>query len=231
MLPYTPLHHLLLRELGFPVVATSGNRSEEPIATDEREALARLRGIADLFLVHDRPIARPVEDSVARVVLGREMLLRRGRGYAPYPLALPQAGQGGALLAVGAHMKSTVSLSVAGRIVTGSHLGDLDAPEGRDAHEEAARGLAALYQAAPVAIACDLHPDYASTRYAEAQRAAAGARAAPRRPRRRLHGRERLARPRARRGLGRQRLTARTAPSGAANSCCSTARAHGASRT
>jgi hydrogenase maturation protein HypF len=167
MLPYTPLHHLLLRELGFPVVATSGNRSEEPIATDEREALARLRGIADLFLVHDRPIARPVEDSVARVVLGREMLLRRGRGYAPYPLALPQAGQGGALLAVGAHMKNTVSLSVAGRIVTGSHLGDLDAPEGRDAHEEAARGLAALYQAAPVAIACDLHPDYASTHYAE----------------------------------------------------------------
>ena len=168
MLPYTPLHHLLMRELGFAVVATSGNRSEEPIATGEREALARLKGVADLFLVHDRPIARPVEDSVARVVMGREMLLRRARGYAPYPLALAQAGQGGALVAVGAHMKSTVSLSFAGQVVTSSHLGDLDAPEGRDAHEAAARDLAALYAAAPAAVACDLHPDYASTRHAEA---------------------------------------------------------------
>jgi len=167
MLPYTPLHHLLMRELGFAVVATSGNRSEEPIATDEREVLERLRGVADLFLVHDRPIARPVEDSVARVVLGREMLLRRGRGYAPYPLALPSPGRDGALLAVGAHMKSTVSLAAAGQVVTSSHLGDLDAPEGRDAHEAAARDLAALYEAAPAAMACDLHPDYASTRYAE----------------------------------------------------------------
>ncbi len=84
MLPYTPLHHLLLRELGFPVVATSGNRSDEPIApTSARRSLA-CGGIADLFLVHDRPIARPVDDSVARVVLGREMLLRRARGYAPF---------------------------------------------------------------------------------------------------------------------------------------------------
>jgi hydrogenase maturation protein HypF len=168
MLPYTPLHHLLMGELGFAVVATSGNRSEEPIAIDEREALARLRGIADLYLVHDRPIARPVEDSVARVVLGREMLLRRGRGYAPYPLALPGVGRGGVLLAAGAHMKSTVSLAAAGQIVTSSHLGDLDAPEGRDAHARAARDLAALYGAAPALLACDLHPDYASTRHAEA---------------------------------------------------------------
>jgi hydrogenase maturation protein HypF len=168
MLPYTPLHHLLMHELGFPVVATSGNRSEEPIATDEREALARLEGVADLFLVHDRSIARPVEDSVARVALGREMLLRRGRGYAPYPLALPGAGRGGALLALGGHLKSTVSLAAAGQVVTSSHLGALDAPEGRDAHEAAARDLAALYEAAPAAVACDLHPDYASTRHAEA---------------------------------------------------------------
>ncbi len=168
MLPYTPLHHLLARELGFAVVATSGNLSEEPIATDEREALARLADIADLFLVHDRPIARPVEDSVARVVLGREMLLRRGRGYAPYPLPLPQAGRKGAWLAVGAHMKSTVSLATAGQIVTSSHLGDLDTPEGRDAHAAAARDLAALYEAEPAGVVCDLHPDYASSAWAEA---------------------------------------------------------------
>ncbi len=167
MLPYTPLHHLLMRELGLPVVATSGNRSEEPIAIDEREALERLHGIADLFLVHDRPIARAVEDSVARVLLGREMLLRRGRGYAPYPLALPQAGQGGALLALGAQQKSTASLLLGGQVVTSSHVGDLDSPEARDALAAAAQDLAGLYRAVPAAVACDLHPDYASTRDAE----------------------------------------------------------------
>ena len=88
MLPYTPLHHLLLRDLGFPIVATSGNRSDEPICIDEHEALERLAGIADLFLVHDRPIARHVDDSVARVALGRELVLRRARGYAPLPVGL-----------------------------------------------------------------------------------------------------------------------------------------------
>jgi hydrogenase maturation protein HypF len=89
MLPYTPLHHLLLRDLGRPLVATSGNRAGEPLCIDERQALDRLAGIADLFLVHDRPIARPVDDSVARVVAGRPLICRRARGYAPLPVALP----------------------------------------------------------------------------------------------------------------------------------------------
>ena len=88
MLPYSPLHHILLRELGFPVVATSGNLSDEPICIDEHEALERLRGIADVFLVHNRPIVRQVDDSVARVLLGREQVLRRARGYAPLPVHL-----------------------------------------------------------------------------------------------------------------------------------------------
>ena len=88
MLPYTPLHHLLMRELGFPIVATSGNLSDEPICIDEHEALERLRGIADLFLVHNRPIVRHVDDSIVRVVLGREMVLRRARGYAPLPVRM-----------------------------------------------------------------------------------------------------------------------------------------------
>ena len=87
MLPYTPLHHLLMGELGFPVVATSGNLSDEPICIDEREALDRLRGIADLFLVHDRPIVRHVDDSIARVMLAARAALRRARGYAPLPVA------------------------------------------------------------------------------------------------------------------------------------------------
>jgi hydrogenase maturation protein HypF len=86
MLPGTPLHHVLLRELGFPVVATSGNLSEEPICIDEYEAVKRLRGIADVFLVHDRPILRHVDDSVVREVCGRELVLRRARGFAPLPI-------------------------------------------------------------------------------------------------------------------------------------------------
>ena len=90
MLPYTPLHHLLMGELGSPVVATSGNLSEEPICTDEREALHRLAGLADYFLVHNRPIARHVDDSVVRFLLGRELVLRRARGYAPLPITLAE---------------------------------------------------------------------------------------------------------------------------------------------
>ena len=86
MLPYTPLHHLLMRELGFPVVATSGNISDEPMCIDEHEALKRLHGVADFFLVHDRPIVRHVDDSVVRVMMGRELVLRRARGYAPLPV-------------------------------------------------------------------------------------------------------------------------------------------------
>ena len=110
MLPYTPLHHLLMQELGFPVVATSGNLSDEPICIDEHEALERLRGIADLFLVHDRPILRHVDDSMVRVMAGRELVLRRARGFAPLPVMvddeLPR------VLAVGAHQKNAVAASV-----------------------------------------------------------------------------------------------------------------------
>ena len=87
MLPYSPLHHLFMQELNFPIVATSGNLSDEPICIDEHEALRRLHGIADVFLVHNRPIVRHVDDSVVRVICGREMMLRRARGYAPLPIA------------------------------------------------------------------------------------------------------------------------------------------------
>src|SRR6185369_3879757 len=88
MLPSNPLHHLLMDELGFPVVATSGNLSDEPICTDEREAFERLHEIADAFLIHNRPIVRHVDDSIARVMLDREIILRRARGYAPLPITL-----------------------------------------------------------------------------------------------------------------------------------------------
>jgi hydrogenase maturation protein HypF len=125
MLPYTPLHHLLLEELGFPVVATSGNLSDEPICIDEKEALERLSSIADLFLVHDRPMARHVDDSIVRVLMEREMLLRRARGYAPLPIHLKKPLPA-ALLAVGAHLKNTVAIAVGQEVFISQHIGDLE---------------------------------------------------------------------------------------------------------
>ena len=110
MLPYTPLHHILMRRLGFPVVATSGNISDEPICIAEKEALQRLGDIADSFLVHNRPIFRHVDDSVARLILGREQILRRARGYAPLPITLGSPVD--SILAVGAHLKNAIAITV-----------------------------------------------------------------------------------------------------------------------
>lgn len=170
MLPYTPLHHLLLGELGVPVVATSGNLSDEPIAIDEYEALHRLGGIADLFLVHDRPIFRPVDDSVARVVMGRELILRRARGYAPLPVhpgRLPENGV--AVLAVGAHLKNTIALNAANNIFVSQHVGDLETQEAYGAFERTIDALTGLYEHRPDVVAADLHPDYLSSQYAAAR--------------------------------------------------------------
>jgi len=164
MLPYTPLHHLLLAELAFPVVATSGNRTDEPICTDEHEALRRLRGLADVFLVHDRPIARPIDDSVVRAILGEEQVLRRARGYAPLPIAL--ATPAASVLAVGAHLKSAVALTLDANAFISAHVGDLETLEAAQGHQRACEDLPRLYACTPVATACDSHPDYASTHLA-----------------------------------------------------------------
>jgi hydrogenase maturation protein HypF len=166
MLPYAPLHHLLLQELAFPVVATSGNVSDEPIATDERDVLARLGGIADLFLVHNRPIVRAVDDSVVRIVCGREFVVRRGRGLAPMQLSVP--GVAGGILAVGGHLKTTVALSRNDNVVLSQHIGDLTTPAARAAHACAMSDLARLHAVEPRLAVCDLHPDYASCRAAAA---------------------------------------------------------------
>ncbi len=164
MLPYTPLHHLLLQDLGFPVVATSGNRSEEPICTDEHEALERLAGMADLFLVHNRPIARHVDDSVVCVVQGRPLVLRRARGYAPLPVflerPLPPA------LAVGGHLKNTVAVTVDRQVVLSQHIGDLETEPAYRAFRQVLHDLQRLYQVRPQRVACDAHPDYLSTHFA-----------------------------------------------------------------
>jgi hydrogenase maturation protein HypF len=164
MLPSTPLHHLLMRDLGFPVVCTSGNLSDEPICIDEHEALHRLDGIADYFLVHNRPIVRPMDDSVVRVVRGREMILRRARGYAPLPIHLKQPVP--PILAVGAHLKNTVALSVGNEVFISQHVGDLETNEAHAAFRDVAGDMARLYDTTPEIIACDLHPDYLSTKYA-----------------------------------------------------------------
>ena len=165
MLPYTPLHHLLLRELDFPVIATSGNLTDEPICTDEHEAIQRLGHIADLFLVHDRPIARHADDRVAWVVEGETRLLRRARGYAPLPVLLPHPVP--TILAVGAHLKNTVALSVDRQVFISQHIGDLETVEAMNAFERVIADFLHLYEATPVAIAHDMHPDYASTRWTQ----------------------------------------------------------------
>ncbi len=166
MLPYSPLHHLLMRACPFPVVATSGNLSDEPIAIDNDEARRRLGGIADAFLMHDRPVARPCDDSVVRVTRGRENVIRRARGYAPLPVwvdrELPP------VLAVGGHLKNTVAIAVGRQVFLSQHVGDLDTPEARRAFENAIDDLCRLYCFKPELVACDLHPDYASTRWAVA---------------------------------------------------------------
>ncbi|MFI5180960.1 MAG: carbamoyltransferase HypF [Thermoanaerobaculia bacterium] len=164
MLPATPLHHLMLDDLGFPVIATSGNLSDEPICTDEREALSRLGGMADLFLVHDRPVERHVDDSVARIVDGVPRLLRRARGWAPLPVRLPHEVP--PLLAVGAHLKNVVALAVGRQAFLSQHIGDLETPQALAAFERVLADLARLYEVAPTAVAHDLHPDYFSTKWA-----------------------------------------------------------------
>jgi len=165
MLPYTPLHHLMMKELGFPIVATSGNRSEEPICTDENDALDRLGGIADLFLIHDRPIARHVDDSILRIMAGRGLVIRRARGFAPLPIFVKEKSP--SVLAVGAHLKNTIAVAFENQIVASQHIGDLETPQAYEAFERAIADLSGVFEFEPEKIACDLHPDYLSTKYAQ----------------------------------------------------------------
>jgi hydrogenase maturation protein HypF len=164
MLPYTPLHHLLFTHVEFPLVATSGNLSEEPICIDEHEALGRLGKIADLFLVHDRPIERHVDDSVVFLVREEPRLLRRARGYAPLPVRVGRELP--PILAVGAHQKVTIALAAGRQVFLSQHIGDLETPAAFAAFERVIADFLRLYGVEPVAIAHDLHPDFTSTRWA-----------------------------------------------------------------
>ena len=164
MLPCTPLHHLLLRDLPFPVVATSGNRGDEPIVTDETDALDQLAGIADAFLVHDRPILHRIDDSVVRVIGEREVVLRRARGYAPRPIPHPPLTA--PTLALGGQQKSAIAIGAAGRLILGPHIGDLTAATTCTAFADMLADLPTLHAITPATIACDIHPGYHSTQVA-----------------------------------------------------------------
>jgi len=171
MLPYAPLHYLLF-EGDFPsMIMISGNLSEEPICREDDEALQRLAGIADLYLLHNRPIQTVCDDSVARVQCGRPMMLRRGRGYAPRPLALPVESPL-PILAVGPELKNAVCLARGTQAFVSQHIGDLTNALAAAYFEATIEKLQRLMEIAPAVIAHDLHPGYLSTRYA--RRAAAG---------------------------------------------------------
>jgi len=168
MLPYTPLHHLLLADAGRPIVMTSGNLAEEPIATANAEALRRLSGVADVFLVHDRKIASRCDDSVARLVAGRPVVLRRSRGYVPRAILVATPFER-PVLACGPHLKNTFCVGLKGAAYLGPHIGDLENLETLMAYEQAVERMLSFLRVTPEIVAHDLHPGYLSTAYARSR--------------------------------------------------------------
>jgi [NiFe] hydrogenase maturation protein HypF len=167
LLAYSPLHHMLLAQAERPLVMTSGNLSEEPIAFDDADAQKRLAGIADAWLVHDRPIENACDDSVGRLIAGQPVLFRRSRGYVPRSIVLSSSVA--PVLACGAHMKNTFCLAQGSDAYLGPHIGDLDNLETLAAYEHAVARLQRFVGIEPEIIAHDLHPGYQSTRYALAR--------------------------------------------------------------
>jgi hydrogenase maturation protein HypF len=163
MLPYSPLHHLLLDDSRAVLVMTSANVSDEPIAYRDEDALERLAGIADLFLMHDRPIETRTDDSVLRVVVDRPLFLRRSRGYVPRDLSL---GTPRPILACGAELKNTFCVAKGGRAWVGHHIGDLQNYETLRSFTEGIEHFESLFAVRPELVAHDLHPEYLSTKYA-----------------------------------------------------------------
>ncbi|MCP4295035.1 MAG: carbamoyltransferase HypF, partial [Proteobacteria bacterium] len=164
VLPYSPLHHLLADGMKVPLVATSGNLSNEPICISNTESLEKLGPMVDYLLVHDRPIERQVDDSIARIIENRELILRRARGYAPLPIPLPESTQ--ALLALGAQQKNSVAIAFDKQAILSQHIGDLGTLEANNALQKTTKSLINLYQKSPVKIICDKNPDYHSSQYA-----------------------------------------------------------------
>ena len=168
MLPYSPLHHLLLNDFGGPLVATSANISGEPVLTENNETEQRLSHVANAFLHHDRPIVRPADDPVIRIINRQPAPVRQGRGLAPVELTLPFDIPGPAL-AVGCQMKNTIALAWDDRVVVSPHIGEMDSPRSLQTFEQCIADLQALYQVKAEHIICDAHPGYSATRWARKQ--------------------------------------------------------------
>jgi hydrogenase maturation protein HypF len=165
MLPYTPLHHLIAAGVGEPFVLTSGNVSDEPIAYEDEDALERLGGIADAFLVHDRAVHMRADDSVTRTMRGKGVVVRRSRGYVPQPLAVPREFSR-PVLGCGAELKNTFCLAKGNRAFVSHHIGDLENYETLRSYREGIEHFCRLFDIFPEVVAHDLHPEYLSTKYA-----------------------------------------------------------------
>jgi hydrogenase maturation protein HypF len=176
MLPYTPLHHLLMRDVGIPLVMTSGNMSEEPIAKDNDEALRRLSGIADYFLLHDRDIYARYDDSVC-IVEREPQIVRRARGYAPYPIKLGFYSL--PVLACGAELKNTFCLTKGRHAFVSQHIGDMENAETLEHFENTVELYKRLFRVESEAIAHDMHPEYLATKYAYRVAESSGLRLVP----------------------------------------------------
>ena len=168
MLPYSPLHHLLLNDFAKPLVATSANISGEPVLTSNQDVEKRLAHVADACLHHNRPIARPADDPVYKTIANKPRPIRTGRGSAPVELMLPFE-LAHPILAVGAHMKNTVTLAWKNRAVISPHIGEMNTPRTFDVFENTINDLQDLYDVRAELIICDAHPEYTSTRWANKQ--------------------------------------------------------------
>jgi len=172
LLPYSPLHHILLNDVARPLVMTSGNRSDEPMVRDTRDALKALAGIADIFITHDRDIEHRVDDSVARVIAKKPVIVRRARGFVPRGVRVAKRFAR-PILACGAHLKNTFCLAAGDTAFLGPHVGDLEGLETIRDYDASIEHAKKLLGITPEILAHDLHPDYYSTRYAQAQSAPA----------------------------------------------------------
>jgi hydrogenase maturation protein HypF len=165
MLPSNPLHHILMSRFEFPIVATSGNVSDEIICKEEEDVLSRLGGIADCFIVHNRAISSHVDDSIVRVVSGVGQVLRRARGYAPLPITLKEKLP--SLKGVGGYLKNTISITKENNIFISQHIGNLNTPQALGAFGDTVESMRKLYDSLSGPVVCDFHPDYPSTQWAQ----------------------------------------------------------------
>lgn len=166
MLPYTPLHHILLKDLNYPIVATSGNLSEEPITTDEKEAIERLKFLCDGFLVHNRKIERHIDDSIVRIMALKEVVLRRARGYVPFPFITDKKNNS---VGFGGFLKSNIAFQKGKNIFVSQHIGDLETEKSFNVYKKIYEDFKVLFKLKPKSGSHDLHPDFPSTNFAKFQ--------------------------------------------------------------